>query len=42
MLSIEDCEHKLVESILGDKELGPSVDALLGRLLSELPGYSAR
>jgi hypothetical protein len=41
MLTIEDCERVLVESLLADKELGPSVDNLLGRLLFDVSGYQA-
>ena len=39
---IEDCERMLAESILADKDLGPSVDQLLNRLLSDVPGYCTR
>ena len=42
MLTIEDCERMLVESILADKELGPSVEELLARLLSGVPGEHSR
>jgi len=42
MLTIEDCERVLVESILADKELGPSVEDLLARLLSGVSGYHSR
>lgn len=42
MLSIEECERELVECIFADEELGPSIDALLNRLLSEVAGYGSR
>lgn len=42
MLTTEDCERALVESILGNVELDASVDALLARLLANIHGYSAR
>jgi hypothetical protein len=42
MLTIEDCERVLVESILADKELGPSIEDLLARLLSGVSGYHSR
>jgi hypothetical protein len=38
----EDCERMLVESIVADAQPDQSVDALLGHLLSKVPGYSAR
>ncbi len=42
MLTIDDCERVLVESILADKEIAPSVEDLLARLLSGVSGYHAR
>jgi hypothetical protein len=42
MLTTEDCERVLVESIVADVGIDDTVDALLSHLLSNLPGYSAR
>ena len=42
MLTIEDCERGLVESIHAKKELDTSVEDLLARLLSEVSGYHSR
>jgi len=42
MLTTENCERVLVESILAATDLEASVDALLSHLLSDLSGYHAR
>jgi hypothetical protein len=42
MLTTENCERVLVESILADSDLAASVDHLLSHLLSELSGYQGR
>jgi len=42
MLSTDDFERMIVESFADDTRLPDSVDALLGHLLSGVPGYSGR